>query len=102
VKAKRKAPTVVTVPKPVAKSPPSGVLGTVVTDSRGSNGYGLLLIETLLALAICCFGIAAIPVAHLRWRPIASFVAHRHVEMTLFGVVFLAVAGFGLLLRSGL
>jgi hypothetical protein len=61
----------------------------------------VVLIEAMLVLAVGSFGLAAIPAARVRWRPLSAFVLHRHVDMTVIGFVFLALASFALLLRKG-
>jgi hypothetical protein len=83
------APKKAAPPKLVAKQPQSGVLGAAATTSKDSHR---LLIEAMLCLAIGFFAVGAIPSASLRWRPLASLVAQRHLEMTVLGTAFLLSA----------
>ena len=62
---------------------------------------GLVEDMATFALAIACFGIAAIPVMHVPWYPAAYFVAQRRLDVTIFGLAFLLLAGFVLLLTLG-
>jgi hypothetical protein len=78
------------------------VLGASATSVGGSRSYELLLIETMLGIAIVCFGLAVTPAAYVRWRSLSAFVLHRHLDMTLLGFLFLVLAAVGLLLKDTL
>jgi hypothetical protein len=93
--------------KPVAPEPNSSrgdVLGaTTATPLRSNDSTDLqsLVIVTMLGLAIVCLGIAAIPPVYVPWRPVAYFIAERHVDMAIAGLGCLATAGFLMFVAGG-
>jgi hypothetical protein len=75
----------------------TGVLGTQTSATLSSGGavdFGPLLIMGMLAFAIACFGVAAIPAVYVPWRPVAYFIANRHLDIAIAGLGFLFLAGF--------
>jgi hypothetical protein len=75
----------------------SGVLGTQTAgtlSSDGSIGFGSLLLLAMIAIAIACFGVAAIPAVYVPWRPAAYFIAHRNLDIAIAGLGLLFLAGF--------
>jgi hypothetical protein len=54
-----------------------------------------------IGLAIVCLGVAAMPAAHVPWRPAAYFVAVRHLDLAIAGLALLFVAGFVVLVTGG-
>jgi hypothetical protein len=87
------------LPKTAAKETQSGILAATQTVSR--TGGASVLVLTALALAIACFGVAAIPARSIRSPALSYVVAGRHVHMTVLGIAFLATAVFALLLAKG-
>jgi hypothetical protein len=84
--------------------PRSGVAGVRTSSklsSQGSFGFAWLLFVATLGLAIVCFGVAAMPAAYVPWRPVAYFVAVRHLDLTIAGLALLFAAGFVLLVGRG-
>ena len=81
-----------------------GVLGVrTAATVRPDHSFELqsLLIATMLGLAIACLGIAAIPAVYVPWRPVAYFIAQRHVDMAIAGLACLVLAGFLMVVAGG-
>ena len=86
-------PPVVTEP-PVATEPPV-VAGTAVALPSGGGGARALLTTLLLAtlgLAICLFGLAALPARALRGTLVSVVLETRRVELAAGGALTLALA----------
>jgi hypothetical protein len=80
------------------------VLGATTAAALRTGDSGdvqSLLIATMLALSIVCLGIAAIPAVHVPWRPAASFIAERHVDLAIAGLGCLVLAGFLMVIAGG-
>jgi type IV secretory pathway VirB10-like protein len=95
VKQKARPTPLRRVAKP--KQAASGVLGTRAVAALGSSnsfGAGSLLIVALLGTAIACFGVAAIPAMYVPSRPVAYFIAYRHLDLAIAGLALLLFAGF--------
>jgi hypothetical protein len=60
------------------------------------------LIIALICASFLLFGVGATPARHVPWRRAAYVLEERHLEFTLFGVAFLAIAVFAILLTRGL
>jgi hypothetical protein len=78
-----------------------GVRTAATPRTRTSTDFQSLLIATMLGLAIICLGIAAIPAVYVPWRPVAYFIAERHVDMAIAGLGCLVLAGFLMLVAGG-
>jgi hypothetical protein len=95
-KKKVRAKPATSLPKIVKpKSPRSGVLGTrtaATVDTKNSFGFGALLIVALLGFAMVCFGVASIPAMYVPWRPVAYFIAYRHLDIAIAGLALLSLA----------
>jgi cobalamin biosynthesis Mg chelatase CobN len=84
---------------PAAIAPTGQTLGASVgfliqqnAKSGSSHDASSLFVILGLALALACLLIAWFPAAALPWRPVATFVSDRQLDLTLAGLALLAAA----------
>jgi hypothetical protein len=59
------------------------------SNSGGSFNLGGLFVILGCVLAIGCFAIALVPATAVPWRPVAGFISHRQLDLTLTGLTLL-------------
>lgn len=69
--------------------------------SNGRTPYGTMVFLAMVGFAIACFGAAAVPATHVRWRPAAYFIATRHLDLAIVGLALLLLAGLTFLATGG-
>jgi len=69
--------------------------------SNGQTPYGTMVFLAMVGLAIACFGAAAVPATHVRWRPAAYFMATRNLDVAIIGLALLLLAVFTFIATNG-
>jgi cobalamin biosynthesis Mg chelatase CobN len=88
---KRKAPP----PKVKAHQTLGAAVGfQMQPNAKSGNTHDTSSLFVILgcALAVACFCVALFPAAVVPWRPVAIFISHRQLDLTLAGLALLAAA----------
>jgi hypothetical protein len=62
------------------------------TKSGNAGDLSSLFVILVFALAVACFLVALVPATAVPWRPVAMFISHRQLDLTLAGLALLAAA----------
>jgi hypothetical protein len=85
-------PARVVKPVKAARSLPANRTAATIAPSKPFD-YGSLVFLTMIAIAVACFTVAAIPATVVPWRSAAHFIALRHIDFAIIGLALLLLAG---------